>query len=138
MSPNGMKPTAAALTWMPIRSVAIALVKETPHQLHLLLFGRCERRQFLLGDVPEWDEAHGGRVDVDADHVLGIHPAEVGSDEGPEVPTLGAIALIAEPSHQRGESRRDAPAPPAGPGDRPGEAKPRQRRDDQVKRQGRV
>jgi len=79
--------------------VAIALGHEALHPLHALLFHRAECRLVLLGDVAERDEAHGRRVDVDADEVLGVDAAEVGRDEGAEVPALGAVALIAKPAH---------------------------------------
>jgi hypothetical protein len=63
-----------------------------------------------------------------------VDPAEVGCDEGAEVPALGAVAGVAEPAHQLGECARHPAAAPAWLGDRTGEPEPRQRRDDQVER----
>ena len=116
--------------------VAVALGQEVLQPLHPLLLRRAEGRQVLLGDVPERDEAHGGRVDVDADHMLGVDPAEVGCDKGAVVAALGAVALVAEPAHQLGERTRDPPTGPSGLGDRAGEPEPGQRGDDQVERGG--
>ena len=58
--------------------------------------------------------------------MVGIGAAEVGRDEGAEVPALGAVALVPEPGHQFGECARDPPAAPAGLGDGTGEPEPGQ------------
>jgi hypothetical protein len=44
---------------------------------------------------------------VHADHVVGVHPAQVGGDPGADVAALGAVAVVAEPGHQLGEGAGD-------------------------------
>ena len=58
--------------------------------------------------------------------------AEVGRDEGAEVPALRAVALVAEAAHQRDPGRRRALRAPAPVLQRGREPEPRERRDDQV------
>ncbi len=78
------------------------------------------------------------RVDVHADDPAGSYPADERADEGAHVPTLHAVALVAEPVHQLGERGGGAAVRPAGLGQRTGESVARQRRDDQMEGVGGV
>jgi hypothetical protein len=75
---------------------------------------------------------------VHPDHPIGRHPAKLRGDCGTDVAALGAVAVVAQPPHQRRPRLGDPRGAPPGVGGRSGEAEPRQRRDHQVEGVGRV
>ena len=75
---------------------------------------------------------------MDADDVVGVEPADLGRDQRAGVVARGAVALVAEATHQLDPRGGDPVVVPASLAGRAREAVAGHRRDDEVERVGRV